>query len=72
MPAASAKRPASSRTAPKRKGRARHQLAKRPAGSAPGSRATGNARAAAPEGVDGPGYQFGGFRMMCRHRHIRH
>jgi hypothetical protein len=27
---------------------------------------------AAPEAFDGPGYQFAGFRMMCRHRHIRH
>jgi hypothetical protein len=24
------------------------------------------------ETLDGPGYQFGGFRMMCRHRHVRH
>jgi hypothetical protein len=24
------------------------------------------------EAFNGPGYQFVGFRSMCRHRHVRH
>ena len=28
--------------------------------------------AAKAEAFDGPGYQFVGFRYMCRHRHVRH
>jgi len=33
--------------------------------------ATRNAAAGA-EAFNGPGYQFVGFRFMCRNRHIRH
>jgi hypothetical protein len=34
--------------------------------------ATRKASAAEGEAFNGPGYQFVGFRFMCRHRHVRH
>lgn len=67
MSAASAKRPAS-----KTKTRTSRAAAKRAAQS-PSRRRAGKAdRPADIEALDGPGYQFAGFRMMCRHRHVRH
>ncbi len=72
MSAASAKRPASSR-----KARTGHPLAKRPAAksadrAAPRRALSTAAPPATTEAFDGPGYQFVGFRMKCRHRHVRH
>lgn len=66
MSAASAKRPASSA---KGAGRA---PAKRPIRATSRPRVVKAKSPASPEALDGPGYQFAGFRMMCRHRHIRH
>jgi len=66
MSAASAKRPVSSA-----KGAGRTP-AKRPIRATSGPRVVKAKIPAAPEAFDGPGYQFAGFRMMCRHRHIRH
>ena len=67
MPAPKAKRPAS-RKAPspgpaKRATRLRDPL--RPAARKSAARPEADA-------FDGPGYQFVGFRFMCRHRHVRH
>lgn len=67
MSAASAKRPASSA-----KGHTGRGPAKRPVKAAVRPRSLRADPPATPEPLDGPGYQFAGFRMMCRHRHIRH
>jgi hypothetical protein len=66
MPAAKAKRPANQKV--------------RPASAKRATRLREPARAAARKAVstgeseafNGPGYQFVGFRFMCRHRHVRH
>ena len=36
------------------------------------ARTTRKAAFAETEAFNGPGYQFVGFRFMCRHRHDRH
>ena len=65
MPAAKAKRPANPKTRPvsaKRATRVRE----------PVRTTTRKASAGETEAFNGPGYQFVGFRSMCRHRHVRH
>jgi hypothetical protein len=64
MPAPKAKRPANPKTRPvsaKRATRLRETVRTAP-----------KATPAQAEAFNGPGYQFVGFRFMCRHRHIRH
>ena len=65
MPAPKAKRPANLRaaaTAPaKRATRVREP-----------ARTTRKTSSVETEAFNGPGYQFVGFRFMCRHRHVRH
>jgi hypothetical protein len=71
MSATSAKRPERNR-GPNR-GPSRKPRVKRAAPATPRQpRKPASETARETEGFDGPGYQFGGFRMMCRHRHIRH
>jgi hypothetical protein len=66
MPAPKAKRPASPKARPASAKRATRLL--EPARAALRKAAsTGES-----EAFDGPGYQFVGFRFMCRHRHVRH
>ncbi len=64
MPAAKAKRPANLKSASP-------SAAKRATRLRAPTRATRKA-AAGEEAFNGPGYQFVGFRFMCRHRHVRH
>jgi hypothetical protein len=71
MSAASAKRPASSPKAHAARASAKRQ----PGRPAKAATSRGTPKVAIPakaEVLDGPGYPFAGFRMMCRHRHIRH
>jgi hypothetical protein len=65
MPAPKAKRPANLKAA----GAA---PAKRTTRLREPARATRKTTSAETESFNGPGYQFVGFRFMCRHRHVRH
>jgi hypothetical protein len=64
MPAAKAKRPANPKAHPVSAKRATRPRAP--------VRTARKAAAGETEAFNGPGYQFVGFRFMCRNRHIRH
>jgi hypothetical protein len=67
MPAAKAKRPASPKAGSSAPAKRATRL-REPSRAA----ARTTTRPSAAEAFDGPGYQFVGFRFMCRHRHVRH
>lgn len=69
MPAPKAKRPVSPKA---------HPVSTEPASAKRATRLREPARTArktatsGAEAFNGPGYQFVGFRFMCRNRHVRH
>ena len=66
MPASKAKRPANLKAASPAPAKRATRLRE------PARTATRKAAVAEAEAFNGPGYQFVGFRFMCRHRHVRH
>ena len=69
MPAPKAKRPANPKARPVS---TKPASAKRATRLREPVRTARKAAASETEAFNGPGYQFVGFRFMCRNRHVRH